>query len=122
MAGLVVPFVVLIMVGLPFPAESHFLCLLKSHSPYFRGARFQLGAQLLKVALALYLAPYPVLPEYITPEGLDVRLVLQRFQAFMREHFSERDTKFLEREGRLLFLSFLRPSSMGGASISKSRV
>ncbi|MDM8523468.1 AAA-like domain-containing protein [Desulfococcaceae bacterium HSG8] len=48
-------------------------------------------------------------PEFYTDEGLDIRLILQRFQVFMKEHYSEKDAKFLEREGRLLFLSYLRP-------------
>ncbi len=48
-------------------------------------------------------------PEFYTAEGLDVRLILQRFQTFMKEHYSDRDARFLEREGRLLFLSYLRP-------------
>ncbi len=48
-------------------------------------------------------------PEFYTPEGLDIKLVLRRFQAFMKEHYSNRDAKFLEREGGLLFLSCLRP-------------
>ena len=48
-------------------------------------------------------------PEYFTPEGLDVPLILQRFQAFMQENHAQQDTKFLEREGRLLFLAFLKP-------------
>jgi hypothetical protein len=48
-------------------------------------------------------------PEYLTAEGLDVKLILQRFQAFMRENYSQRDKTFLEREGRLLFLAFLKP-------------
>ncbi len=48
-------------------------------------------------------------PEFYTAEGLDVRLILQRFQIFMKEHYSDRDARFLEREGRLLFLSYLRP-------------
>ncbi len=48
-------------------------------------------------------------PEYHTEDELDVRLILLRFQAFMKEHASRKDEKFLEREGRLLFLSFLRP-------------
>ncbi|RKZ75642.1 MAG: AAA family ATPase [Gammaproteobacteria bacterium] len=48
-------------------------------------------------------------PEYYTAEGLDVKLVLQRFQAFMQENYSHRDVKFLEQEGRLLFLAFLKP-------------
>ena len=40
---------------------------------------------------------------------LDIKLILQKFQIFMKEHHSHKDQKFLEREGRLLFLSFLRP-------------
>ncbi|MCP4755666.1 MAG: AAA family ATPase, partial [Proteobacteria bacterium] len=48
-------------------------------------------------------------PDFYTDEGLDVALILRRFQGFMKEHYSEKDAKFLEREGRLLFLSYLRP-------------
>ena len=48
-------------------------------------------------------------PEFYTDDGLDIELILERFQAFMKEHYSEKDVKFLEREGRLLFLSYLRP-------------
>ncbi len=55
-------------------------------------------------------APIPALqPEYYTEDGLNITLILQKFQAFMKEHCSARDAKFLEREGRLLFLSYLRP-------------
>jgi hypothetical protein len=48
-------------------------------------------------------------PEYLTSEGLDIKLILQKFQAFMQENYSKSDQKFLEREGRLLFLAFLKP-------------
>ncbi len=48
-------------------------------------------------------------PEYYTEDGLNVEIILLKFQIFMKEHHSHRDDKFLEREGRLLFLSFLRP-------------
>jgi len=48
-------------------------------------------------------------PDYYTEDGLNIPLILQKFQAFMKEHYSQRDIKFLEREGRLLFLSFLKP-------------
>jgi len=48
-------------------------------------------------------------PEYCTTEDLDVKLILQRFQSFMQENHSQLDVKFLEREGRLLFLAFLKP-------------
>ena len=40
---------------------------------------------------------------------LDMAAVLSAFQRFMKEHTSWRDANFLEREGRLLFLSFLKP-------------
>ncbi len=48
-------------------------------------------------------------PEYYTEDGLNVSVILQKFQAFMKEQYSQKDAKFLEREGRLLFLSFLKP-------------
>lgn len=48
-------------------------------------------------------------PEFYTATGLNVPVILQRFQTFMQEHYSNRDAKFLEREGRLLFLAYLRP-------------
>ena len=48
-------------------------------------------------------------PEFYTAKGLDVKMIMLRFQAFMKEHYSDKDARFLEREGRLLFLSYLRP-------------
>jgi len=48
-------------------------------------------------------------PQFYTADGLDLKLILQRFQVFMKEHASNRDLDFLEREGRLLFLAYLRP-------------
>ena len=44
-----------------------------------------------------------------TPTEIFMELVLRRFQQFMKEHQSGHDVSFVEREGRLLFLSFLRP-------------
>ncbi len=48
-------------------------------------------------------------PGFYSDDGLNVKLILLRFQVFMKEHHSNREDKFLEREGRLLFLSYLRP-------------
>ncbi len=48
-------------------------------------------------------------PEFFYDDRLDLKLILQKFQIFMKEHDSNRDEQFLEREGRLLFLAFLRP-------------
>ena len=41
--------------------------------------------------------------------SLDFEQVLLKFQQFMKEQASAKDSDFLERNGRLLFLSFLRP-------------
>lgn len=40
---------------------------------------------------------------------LDMDKVLLRFQQFMKENYSSRDMEFLERQGVLLFLSFIKP-------------
>jgi hypothetical protein len=40
---------------------------------------------------------------------LNMELVLQKFQAFMREQYSKHDRDFLERNGRLVYLAFIRP-------------
>ncbi|QTA82528.1 AAA ATPase-like domain-containing protein [Desulfonema limicola] len=50
-----------------------------------------------------------LIPEFYTGTRLNLKLVLQRFQTFMKENYSNRDAGFLEREGRLLFLAYLRP-------------
>lgn len=41
--------------------------------------------------------------------GLNMEQILLRFQQFMKENYSTRDTEFLERHGVLLFLSFIKP-------------
>ncbi len=44
-----------------------------------------------------------------TDNSLDVEKLLARFQAFKKEEYSKQDRDFLERQGRLLFLAFLKP-------------
>lgn len=47
---------------------------------------------------------------YAKPDGqLDLERVLLKFQQYLKEQYSERDTNFLEREWRLVFLAFLKP-------------
>ncbi|MCP4151882.1 MAG: AAA family ATPase [bacterium] len=41
--------------------------------------------------------------------GLDFEKVLLKFQEFMKKEYSRRDEAFLERNGRLIFLAFLKP-------------
>ena len=46
---------------------------------------------------------------YVTDGRLNMEFVLQRFHDLMREEYREEDGKFIERQGRLIFLSFLKP-------------
>lgn len=41
--------------------------------------------------------------------GLDMEKLMTRFQLMMQEEYSRQDRDFLERNGRLVFLSFLKP-------------
>ena len=51
--------------------------------------------------------------ECFTETGLNMSVILQKFQTFMRKQYSQKDEKFLERKGRLLFLAFLKPMING---------
>jgi hypothetical protein len=47
--------------------------------------------------------------QFIANGRLDMERVLVKFQQFMNEQYSARDGKFLEREGRLVLLAFIKP-------------
>jgi len=56
------------------------------------------------------ISPYFTNPKFVLPNNeLNLELILQRFQVFMKENYSQREESFLENQWRLLFLSFLRP-------------
>lgn len=57
----------------------------------------------------LLLPKYSDKSQYIRDGKLDMRLVLERFSAFLKSEYRKEDGRFIERQGRLLFLSFLRP-------------
>lgn len=46
---------------------------------------------------------------FIIDDKLDFQKILLRFQQFIKEQYSSIDSKFIEREGRLLFLAFIKP-------------
>jgi hypothetical protein len=47
---------------------------------------------------------------YKNPDkSLNMEIVMTKFQTFMREQYSKHDRDFLERNGRLVFLAFLKP-------------
>ncbi|HEY5523743.1 MAG TPA: GxxExxY protein, partial [Clostridium sp.] len=41
--------------------------------------------------------------------GLNIEKILKRFQQFMKEQYSSKDQQFIEHQGRLLFLAFIKP-------------
>jgi hypothetical protein len=46
---------------------------------------------------------------FIMNNQLDFEKILLRFQQFIKEQYSSIDAKFIEREGRLIFLAFIKP-------------
>ncbi len=46
---------------------------------------------------------------FIDNGQLNLKAVMDRFQVFIKEQYSDRDKEFLERNGRLIFLAFLKP-------------
>lgn len=47
--------------------------------------------------------------KFVKNNALDMKLIMTRFSEFMKEEFRDEDSSFIEREGRLLFLGFLKP-------------
>lgn len=53
---------------------------------------------------------YRIGDNYVNHEGgLDFPRILRKFQSFMKEQYSKRNKKLIEREWRLIFLAFLKP-------------
>lgn len=64
----------------------------------------------LKVLLDTDVAHYNFRDHFITMGGgLDFEKVLLKFQEFMKKEYSHRDGAFMERNGRLVFLAFIKP-------------
>jgi len=47
-------------------------------------------------------------------QQLNLEKVVLKFQEFQKEEYTKRDRSFLERQGRLIFLAFLKPILNGG--------
>lgn len=54
-------------------------------------------------------SPLPTSKFLQTNNQLNVEKILHKFQNFMQEEYSKKDSEFLERNGRLVFLAFLKP-------------
>lgn len=67
----------------------------------------QMAATAFREQLAM---PQSMDADYIADDGnLNVAEILRGYQRFIQEHHSRHDESFLEREGRLIFLAFLKP-------------
>ena len=55
----------------------------------------------------------PFQSTYIQNGRLNMEYVVERFAQLMHEEYRESTTSFLEKEGRLLFLTFLKPITNG---------
>jgi hypothetical protein len=63
-----------------------------------------------KTSSQVLLSEYSLFKGFKLPDNrLNMEAVLLKFQAFMREQYSGKDASFLERNGRLIFLAFLKP-------------
>ena len=60
--------------------------------------------------------------EFKANNELNIVMILEKFQLFMKEHNSSKDNKFLEKNGRLLLMSFLRPIINGKGFMFKENV
>ena len=60
--------------------------------------------------------------DYYKGNDIDLEYILLRFQSFFKEHYSHTDQNFLEREGRLIFLSYLQPIINGKGYVFKEPV
>lgn len=52
---------------------------------------------------------YEYRAKFIVDDKLNMEMVLNKFQEVMHDEYRNKDEKFIEREGRLLFLCFLKP-------------
>ncbi|OGV49527.1 MAG: hypothetical protein A2017_22105, partial [Lentisphaerae bacterium GWF2_44_16] len=59
---------------------------------------------------------------YLENGRLVLNFILEKFQLFMKEHYSNKDMAFIEREGRLVFMSFLKPLINGKGFMWKEPV
>jgi hypothetical protein len=54
------------------------------------------------------ISDYNFRDNFIDAGHLDMAKILRKFQQFMKEQYSAKDGRFLEREGRLVFLAFIK--------------
>ncbi len=81
---------------------------LKIHNRIYSEVIYELmsSTMLRKIRAEKYNSPQSYL---LANNQLNMEKVISKFQAFQREEYTKRDRDFLERQGRLIFLAFLKP-------------
>ena len=63
-----------------------------------------------KIETDLDMGVYNFRENFIKEDGyLDFKKILRKFQLFIKEQYSDKDEDFIERNGRLIFLAFIKP-------------
>lgn len=63
-----------------------------------------------KIETSMDIKGYNFRDNFLLPNNcIDFEKVLLKFQEFMKKEYSERDKEFLEKNGRLIFLAFIKP-------------
>jgi AAA-like domain len=69
----------------------------------------------IKTLIGMYTRGATFQGRYLLEDNkLDIEKMLRAFQEFMQEEYSKKEVNFIEREGRLIFLAFLKPILNGG--------
>jgi len=72
---------------------------------------FMSSTMLRKIKVNKYNSPQSYL---LGEQQLNMEKVVSKFQTFLREEYNQQDRDFIERQGRLIFLAFLKPILNGG--------
>ncbi len=79
----------------------------KIHNPIYKQLIFN---HLITNVENQTMQPYLTEHKFILPnKELNFELILERFQVYMKETYSQKEESFLENQWRLIFLAFLRP-------------
>lgn len=63
-----------------------------------------------KIEISTLMEGYNFRDSFINKDNtLDIKKILLKFQEFMKMQYTEKDEEFLDKDGRLVFLAFLKP-------------
>jgi len=80
------------------------------HNRLYENLIYEYMTSKLESSGLISLSKYDTRSHYLLEDGtLDMEKVLLKFQQFMTEQYAIKDIQFIERNGRLLFLAFIKP-------------